>query len=82
VDDFQYINNIKIYPNPTTNYIKIKDSQETIIKYKIYDTLGKLIKLESEFKSELIDMSNLIKGTYFVTLYFENFSKTFKILKN
>jgi len=82
VGNFQHLNRIKIYPNPTTNYIKIKDSQEPVLKYEIYDTLGKLIKLESEFDGELIDMRSLIEGAYFVTLYFEKFSKTFKVLKN
>ena len=55
--------NIKIFPNPTTDYIFIYPAAD--YKSKLYDISGKLI-LES--KSSQIDISRLPVGSYFLQL--------------
>ena len=55
--------NIKIFPNPTTDYIFIYPAVD--YKSKLYDISGKLI-LES--KSSQIDISRLPVGSYFLQL--------------
>tara|TARA_Y100000991_G_scaffold82936_1_gene62648 strand:- start:375 stop:1088 length:714 start_codon:yes stop_codon:yes gene_type:complete len=59
--------NIKIFPNPTTDYIFIYPAAD--YKSKLYDISGKLI-LES--KSSQIDISILPVGSYFLQLKSEN----------
>jgi hypothetical protein len=61
-------NNVVVYPNPTTASFTIHSSapMESI---RIYDTLGKLLKIEEVSKSEIeksISMKNMSAGVYFV----------------
>jgi len=60
---------INIYPNPATEIINI-ESKKIINKIKITDQLGKII-LEKIY-SKTLNINNLDKGTYIITLYLEN----------
>ena len=67
--------NMKIYPNPTSNYFRISaDAIENLkdLRLIIYDMQGKTIK-ELNFKSrnidQMIDVSELSVGQYSVSLY-------------
>ena len=60
---------INIYPNPATEIINI-ESKKNINKIKITDQLGKII-LEKIY-SKTLNINNLDKGTYIITLYLEN----------
>lgn len=64
----EFENNLLIYPNPTKKYIVIKSNMlnET---YEIYNSLGK--KLASgtiTSNTQIIDIANLYKGTYFIKI--------------
>jgi len=75
-----------LYPNPATNYIKIKfkSSLNTSIKIKILTISGKLV-LEKNFSIFIgenefrIDINNFDKGLYIVSIYLNNnlYSKKF-----
>ncbi len=66
-----------LYPNPTSDYIKIKSPQSSKIKVIISDSSGKKIH-EGEYESdESITIENLPSGIYFVKAN----SETFKIIK-
>ena len=80
---------VSAYPNPTTDYLKLKvDASTTLsiqsMSYQLYDISGKLLetkKLEADQTS--IGMSNLVPATYFVKVIQNNKEvKTFKIIKN
>ena len=60
---------INIYPNPATEIINI-ESKKIINKIKITDQLGKIILEKNQLKT--LNISNLNKGTYIITLYIEN----------
>ena len=69
---------IKIYPNPASDIITISTNihKEAII---ITNILGEiLIEKSIESTSEIIDLSSLKKGIYFITIN----NKTEKIIKN
>jgi hypothetical protein len=64
--DFQNINNLKIYPNPSSDFLTIQ-SNNLINPIFIYDITGKLIIQNIGNAEEInIDISNLRSGLYFI----------------
>jgi len=64
---------IKIYPNPTSSNFTIDDLQIGLVR--IYSTTGRLFfekKLDESIKTNLINITNIAKGTYRVVLYHNN----------
>jgi hypothetical protein len=60
--------NFNIYPNPVNSKLTIK-AQQTIEKIIIYNPLGQQIKaFQVNFKSGVIDISELDKGIYYLKL--------------
>lgn len=53
-----------IYPNPSTNFIRVDVPNSTILDYDIVDING--ITISSSSYSNMIDISGLSAGTYFV----------------
>ncbi|GAA4933784.1 hypothetical protein GCM10023314_02810 [Algibacter agarivorans] len=75
VNDFQLASSIKVYPNPTSGIINFKGS----INYKeitIYSITG--IKVASLKVNDVIDISNLVNGLYFLQT---DSGLNFKVLK-
>lgn len=63
---FQNINNLKIYPNPSSDFLTIQ-SNNLINPISIYDITGKLIIQNIGNAKEInIDISNLRSGLYFI----------------
>ncbi|KMQ61566.1 hypothetical protein ACM46_16300 [Chryseobacterium angstadtii] len=59
-------NKIKVYPNPTTHYLYVKNDQK-IMTVNIFDSSGKKV-LSADRVDEKIDVSQLLQGNYFITL--------------
>lgn len=71
---------ILIYPNPTSETLTIELENNLILeKVNIYNTLGQIIKTESNTN---IDVSKLQKGTYFVEVVTNNGKATKSIIIN
>lgn len=64
VEEFQ-LNQVKIYPNPTTDYLTI-DSEFEITKAQIYTLQGQ--KITSHSNQNKIDVSSLSNGMYFLKI--------------
>ena len=62
-----------VYPNPTTDYLRIDDTQNQIDKFSIINMEGKVV-LYGEWKGE-ISVINLEKGIYIISLYEMNSRK-------
>ncbi len=63
--------NIRVYPNPTTDYLNIKISGSTSFNVNIYDLNGKLLK--SEKNNTSIKIQELTNGLYVLEIVdFEN----------
>lgn len=76
------LSNLKVYPNPVVSVLHI-DYKENIDEIQVYDIIGKqCLQYQSILSENIIDISNLEAGTYFVKLILNNNSITFKIIKN
>ena len=74
------IENIEVYPNPSTDFISIRNSNVDITHIEVFNTLGQL-EFSNANNLTTIDIRNLEKGIYFLTLYSPASSKTVKIIK-
>lgn len=64
--------NFRIFPNPTSDKLFI-NSEKTIQKITMYNLLGQQIKkIQANFKTGEINISNLHTGTYFLNLQLTN----------
>jgi len=62
-----YLNDISIYPNPSSDILNIKSLEE--INYTIFDLKGsKILYGESQNQITIIDVSNLNAGLYILSL--------------
>jgi len=73
----------KIYPNPTVLQIEITSNNDLIKKIEIHNMLGQSIYLEEKVESykKTIDISNFKKGTYYVSVTYQNKKETLPIIK-
>mgnify|MGYP001398494350 FL=1 len=75
----QVIYNYKIYPNPTSDIIKILGNT-SVLNVIIYDVLGKEILRKSVI--DKIDISSFENGTYFISISDGIINFSYKIIKN
>lgn len=73
---------LKVYPNPTTNFINIESTQG-IKSLKIFNLEGKLLKeINEENDIKQIDFSSFSSGIYLLKVDFENHkTENFRIIK-
>ena len=75
---------ISLYPNPSSEYIKIisSDLSETV-KINVFDVLGKLTfsDLTDDINNYSLDVSNLKSGVYFITISTKNKNSLNKFIK-
>jgi bacillolysin len=80
VSENSFLNKIKIYPNPTTDFVMIEDKDNQINFIEIYTVLGQMIAKTSE---KNISFEQSAKGIYWLKVYFKNDEmQFFKIVKN
>ncbi|WP_452224633.1 T9SS type A sorting domain-containing protein [Lacinutrix chionoecetis] len=69
------------YPNPVANILNIK-AKNTISTISVFNVMGQEVKNLSPDNSETtLNMNNLNKGIYFVSVTINNSQKTFKVIK-
>ena len=75
-------NEVKIYPNPTNDFLYFNSSQK-IISIIIYNEIGQEIKRVNSVSENKIDLSNLKSGLYIIKFLNMNNEKIVKkVLKN
>ena len=80
VDD-NFLSNFSLYPNPSTNSVKLSSTNTPISEISIYDLSGKLL-LSKKYNSEIninLNISNLDAGIYLLKI---NNKKSIKLIKN
>ena len=77
--DFDLVQNISIYPNPTSNAIAVS-STSNVLSLEIYNLLGKRVLIAKN--NNKLDVSNLNSGIYLVKIQTEKGNITKKIIKN
>lgn len=76
------ISTINIYPNPTFEYFNIESNYE-IKEVKLYSLLGQLILIKQPKKETYtVDLSDIDKGTYVMSIENELGTEQKKIIKN
>jgi len=62
------LNNVNLFPNPSTGIVNVSMSSPAFDMMKVYDLTGKLIKeLKIDYMKNTFDFSELKKGIYFVS---------------
>ena len=69
---------ILIFPNPASQFLNIENTNN-IEALSVYNTMGKLVLREVQ-DNELIDVSELNSGLYFVRIVFNNHEIVKKII--
>lgn len=81
IEEINSIKNIKIYPNPTKDFILIENSLNLDIeKLTLTDTLGKIIFISKDDFSR-IDMQSFESGIYILSVISKNANYNYKIIK-
>lgn len=70
---------VNIYPNPTSGIINIDVKKNNLISIKIRNYKGQIILISTE--DEVLDISDLESGIYYITLLFQNYEFTKMIIK-
>ena len=70
IDDMQYVNDVRVYPNPTTGKFRITNSESGINSVDIFDVYGrllqsKIVNLQSTIE---VDISHFPSGIYFIKM--------------
>lgn len=71
---------IRLYPNPAENHLYI-DVVDTAYIY-IYNTKGELVMNSNQNKDNLLDVSGLSTGLYFVNIVYDDKHGVFRFVKN
>lgn len=73
------LQDINIFPNPTTDYLNITTKGQKVIKLSLYDMTGKIVLAKD--LEEKIDIRNLPTGVYILKVETSGQTKQFKVLK-
>lgn len=71
-------NAFTLYPNPTDGLINIA-TDECNLNYEVYDNVGALVAT-GNYNSSAIDLSNLNKGGYYISITSKSITETHKIV--
>ena len=81
INDYE-LNNVVVYPNPTTGMIQIQNSESRIQNVEVYDAYGKLLNVVNvNDNTAALDLSGYAAGTYFVKIMTENGMVTKRIVR-
>lgn len=73
--------NVKIFPNPASEFITIGDEDEHISEIRLYNALGQLLLQEKTQtqKKHSINIESISSGIYFITVLSANDIKTLEV---
>lgn len=81
VDDYLLASGIKLFPNPSSEFISISSEQQNIEQVTFFSVLGnKVLEIDSGFES--IDTKNLNTGIFLVRIRVDNWFVLKRYLKN
>ncbi|MBQ0787974.1 MAG: T9SS type A sorting domain-containing protein, partial [Oceanihabitans sp.] len=81
IDEVDFNNHLKYYPNPTSNIVTIANTSYLIESIKVYNMQGQLLldNKQTSANNIIIDFSDFSKGMYVV---YVNDSSVLKIIRN
>lgn len=79
IDDYQ-LSAIKVFPNPVSNFLQIKNTQDVTVK--VFSINGRLLQIE-KFNNEInMNVADLKTGIYFIEISNLTSRKRLKIIKD
>lgn len=85
-DNFSFLENVSIYPNPSKDYFTISLPEQTNFdgKIEIFNSIGQQILVKPiQSNADLnVNVANYADGVYLINLTVGEASKTFKFIKN
>jgi hypothetical protein len=75
------MSNLKIYPNPTKNFIKIETQTTSLIKVELLNLIGQPILSTNFYYQIQLDLSTFSEGTYFLKIQNGDHIVTRKLIK-
>ncbi len=79
IDGYE-LNNFAIYPNPTSEVVNLKGNEGAISSLEIVDLSGKVLSVQTQ-SLDLIDVSRLAAGSYFLRIHTPDMMHTLKFIK-
>ncbi len=77
------LTSVKVYPNPTSEWLRIESEESDPLNISIYDMRGRLVYSNSKYIShETIDMTGFSDGTYIVKVNSKSKNHIMRIIKN
>ena len=70
-----------VYPNPVKDVLTISNKELTIESYKLYNSLGQLLRTEELSKNNQIDVSYLSSGLYILEVITKSKKTSIKFIK-
>lgn len=80
IDKAAILNELSVYPNPTTDIIQVSSKEHEVLSMQLFDLLGKNVK-SNKTASTSLDISSLSEGVYMLKINFANTSVVKKIIK-
>lgn len=83
ISEIEKIDRIKLFPNPSSQFISVSSPLINVDEIEIFDNSGKLVLAKTQLKNqEKIDIKSLTSGIYYVRIYSKgNLLKSDKFLK-
>ena len=75
----EIVSELAIYPNPTTNYLNIKNNENLPLSVELVDINGNTIINKENYFGKSLNLTNLGTGVYVLKLNYKNFTKIEKI---
>lgn len=78
VNQESFNNKLSLYPIPSTAFLNIRfnNGYQEILNYKIVDVLGNVIESVDKPQTYVVDISSLVRGTYFIKVATSNTNYT------
>jgi len=73
--------NLRISPNPATNYIQIIDDSKQVYYVEVFNISGQLLFAQTAKSNDSINISHLNKGAYLIKLKTDNKISTLNFIK-
>ncbi|WP_027383852.1 pectate lyase family protein [Epilithonimonas caeni] len=72
---------VKLYPNPVSDYLNINGAGQKIISVKVYNFAGALVKNNVAVNGDSVDLRNLNAGNYIISITTDKGTINSKIIK-
>ena len=83
IDDKEIANGLAVYPNPVTDYLNLKNIENLSNEagFRILNVSGQTVQKSKKLNNDNIDVSNLEKGVYILSIDSKEAKKQLKFIK-